>query len=91
MPRKRPPPRFELTTPAPAKPALPQLPLGQGVRLVVEGADLLAVEAAVAELKARFGARFAVTDRRTTQRGAALRVTAGLRVNPADALDAGGG
>ena len=94
MPRKRPPPPFELAAPAPAGvTAPPQLPLGiaHGVQVVLEGTDFVAVEAAAAEMKARFGPRFAVTDRRPAHRGTVLRITGALAVSPADALDAGAG
>jgi hypothetical protein len=91
MPRPSRRPPFELTTPVPGTATLPQLPLDPGVRLVIEGADPVAVEAAVAELRARLGGRFAVTDRRVTGQGVALRVTGSLRIDPAHALDAGGG
>ena len=73
--RQKPPP---LTLSAPGQPAapLPQLPLDgtQGVQLSLAGSDFAAVEAAAAELKARFGARFAVLDRRVS----------GNRSRPAD-------
>ena len=94
MTRRPKPPPFELSAPNPAAAMPPpQLPLDAalGVQVVLEGADFVAVEAAAAELKARFGSRFAVTDRRPIRHGTALRVTGGLRVDPAHALDAGGG
>ncbi|WP_135466881.1 hypothetical protein [Crenalkalicoccus roseus] len=93
MPRRRkPPPPLELSPPRPKPPeAAPRLPLGGGggVQLVLEGTDLAAVEAAAAELKARFGARFAVTGRRSLAGGGGLRISACLLVRAGDALDAG--
>lgn len=68
-------------------PEQPFLDLGQGVRVVLEGDDPAAVEAAASELKARLGSRFAVTDRRMVHKGATLRVTAGLRIDPLDVVD----
>jgi hypothetical protein len=95
MPRKPKPPQLALAAPpGPAAPKPPpQLPLGgsRDVQLTLEGADFAAVEAAAVELKARFGIRFAVTGRRVVSRGAGLRITAGLRVRPDDALDAASG
>jgi hypothetical protein len=57
------------------------------VRLVLEGGDAAAVEAAAAALKARFGHRFAVTARRRGKTG--LRLTGSLQVSADEALDAG--
>jgi len=94
MSRRPKPPPFSLTAPAATgTPPPPQLPLeaAQGVQVVLEGSDFVAVEAAAAELRARFGTRFFVTGRSTTRGGGGLRITGGLRVTPADALDAGGG
>lgn len=68
-------------------PEQPILDLGQGVRILIEGDDPAAVEAAASELKARLGSRFAVTDRRLVHKGATLRITAGLRIDPLDVLD----
>ncbi|MCB4821306.1 hypothetical protein [Roseicella aerolata] len=89
--------------PAPAPPTLAapqamptkapaQLPLdgARGVRVTLEGSDLAAVEAAAAELKARFGTRFAVTGRRLTAGREALRISAGLIANMDTVLDAEG-
>lgn len=94
MPRRKPPPPpLTLMPPEAAKSAAAArpaqvLPLGgtTGVRLVLEAGDAGAVEAAAAALKARFGARFAVTGRRRGQAG--LRVTASLQVSADEALDA---
>ena len=68
-------------------PEQPILDLGQGVRVLLEGNDPAAVEAAASELKARLGSRFAVTDRRLVHKGATLRITAGMRIDPLDVLD----
>lgn len=90
MPRRKPPPPLTLLPPEAAAPhAAPRLALGgtSGVRLVLEAGDAAAVEAAAAALKARFGARFAVTGRRRGKTG--LRVTASLQVSADEALDAG--
>ena len=91
-PRKENPARIEPAPPAPAAPR-PELPLGdsRGVRLSLEGADSAAVEAAAAELKARFGARFAVTGRRAGGARAPLRISATLLVRADDSLDAEAG
>lgn len=69
-------------------PASPGLSLGgsTGVRLVLEAGDAASVEAAAAALKARFGARFAVTGRRRAATG--LRLTGSLQVSADEALDA---
>src|SRR4051794_17459263 len=69
-----------------------QLPLGMArvVRVTLEGSDLAAVEAAAAEMKVRFGARFAVTGRRLTAARGALRISAGLMANLDTVLDAEG-
>ena len=69
-----------------------QLPLGvaHGVRVILEGSDLAAVEAAAAEMKVRFGARFAVTGRRMGADRQALRISAGLFANVDTAMDAEG-
>ena len=90
-PRKKKPPQLELTPPAPSAAPHPRLPLGDagGVQLTLEGADFAAVEAAVAELKARYGTRLAVTGRRTIHKRSVLRITATLLVRADDALDAG--
>lgn len=104
MPRRRkPPPPLELSPP-PSLPAAPErlpaapspaggLPLGgaTGVQLSLEGADIAAVEAAAAELKARFGPRFAVLGRRSIGNRTGLRISASLLVRPGDALDAENG
>ncbi|MDO9708610.1 hypothetical protein [Paracraurococcus lichenis] len=91
MPRRRPsPPPLTLLPPEGAQPArAATLPLGgtRGVRLVLEAGDAAAVEAAAAALKARFGARFAVTGRRRGKAG--LRLTGSLQVSADEALDAG--
>ena len=68
-------------------PEQPILDLGQGVRVLLEGNDPAAVEAAASELKARLGSRFTVTDRRLIHKGATLRITAGLRIDSLDVLD----
>ena len=90
--RQKPPP---LTLSARGQPAapLPQLPLDgtQGVQLSLAGSDFAAVEAAAAELKARFGARFAVLDRRVSGNRSGLRIAASLLVGPGNALDAEAG
>jgi hypothetical protein len=92
MPRKSKLPLLTLAAPdATEKPKTPaQLPLKttRGVRLTLEGGDLAAVEAAAAELKARFGTRFAVTGRRVTAKRDALRISASLVVGLDNALDA---
>jgi hypothetical protein len=69
-----------------------QLPLGMArvVRVSLEGSDLAAVEAAAAELKVRFGARFAVTGRRLTAARDALRISACMMANLDTVLDAEG-
>src|SRR3954468_9198266 len=69
-----------------------QLPLGaaSGVRVILEGSDLAAVEAAAAEMKVRFGARFSVTGRRMGPDRQALRISAGLIANVDTAMDAEG-
>jgi hypothetical protein len=69
-----------------------QLPLGMaiGVRVTLEGSDFAAVEAAAAEMKARFGSRFVVTGRRCGPDRRALRITAGLIANVDIAMDAEG-
>jgi hypothetical protein len=91
--RKKTPAPFDLVPPAPPAAPQPQLPLGgaRGVQLSLEGADFAAVEAAVAELKTRFGVRFAVLSRRTSRSHSALRISATLLVRVDDALDAGTG
>lgn len=89
MPRRKTPPPLTLMPPEAAVPKAPlRLALGggSGVRLVLEAADAAAVEAAAAALKARFGARFAITGRRRAKAG--LRVTASLQVSTDEALDA---
>jgi hypothetical protein len=80
----------EASTAAQGRPA--QLPLGaaRGVRVILEGSDLAAVEAAVAEMKVRFGARFAVTGRRLGPDRQILRISAGLIANVDTAMDAEG-
>jgi hypothetical protein len=60
------------------------------VRVSLEGSDLAAVEAAAAELKVRFGARFAVTGRRLTAARNALRISACMMANLDTVLDAEG-
>ncbi|MCB4821627.1 hypothetical protein [Roseicella aerolata] len=91
MPRRRtsPPPLTLLPPEASPAPAAPRLALGGpgGVRLVLEAKDDGAVEAAAAALKARFGARFAITGRRRGSAG--LRLTGSLQVSTDEALDAG--
>jgi hypothetical protein len=69
-----------------------QLPLGaaRGVRVILEGSDLAAVEAAAVEMKVRFGSRFAVTGRRLDPDRQALRISAGLIANVDTAMDAEG-
>jgi hypothetical protein len=93
MPRKPKLPPLTLAAPAAPSPPPAQLPLkaARGVRVVLEGADIAAVEAAAAEMKARFGARFAITARRPTAKRDVLRISASLTVRPDDALDAAGG
>lgn len=90
MPRRRTPPPLSLLSPeAAAPPAAPRLALRAppGVRVVLEAGDAAAVEGAAAALKARFGARFAVTGRRRGKAG--LRLTGSLQVTADEALDAG--
>ncbi|TCZ66764.1 hypothetical protein [Roseicella aquatilis] len=89
--KTRPPPLTlvppETPNPGTARPTQLLLPAGTtGVRLVLDAADATAVEAAAAALKARFGARFAVTARRRA--GTGLRVTGSLQVSVDEALDA---
>jgi hypothetical protein len=69
-----------------------QLPLGaaKGVRVILEGSDLAAVEAAAVEMKVRFGARFAVTGRRLGPERHALRISASLIANVDTTMDAEG-
>lgn len=69
-----------------------RLPLGmaKGVRIILEGSDLAAVEAAAAEMKVRFGARFQVMGRRLAPDRQALRISAGLIANVDTAMDAEG-
>jgi len=69
-----------------------QLPLGtaRGVRIILEGSDLAAVEAAAIEMKVRFGSRFSVTGRRVSPDRRALRISAGLIANVNTAMDAEG-
>jgi hypothetical protein len=69
-----------------------QLPLGMAhvVRVSLEGSDLGAVEAAAAELKLRFGARFAITGRRLTATRNTLRISACMMANLDTVLDAEG-
>ena len=76
----------------PTAPA-PRLPLGgsRGVLLSLEGDDFAAVEASVAELKARFGSRFVVTGRRASRNRSVLRISATLLARADDALDAAAG
>jgi hypothetical protein len=88
MPRAPRPPHLDRSSPVTAAVRLPELPLDPGVRLILEGSDQVAVEAAVAAVRAAFAGRFAVTDRRLTAQGATLRVTGSLRINPDEALDA---
>jgi hypothetical protein len=79
-------------TDATAKSLPTQLPFGvaRGVRVTLEGSDLAAVEAAAAEMKVRFGSRFAVTGRRLGADRQMLRITAGLIANVDTAMDAEG-
>jgi hypothetical protein len=92
------PPIAQVSLPAPLEPdtatqAQPaQLPLGaaKGVRVILEGSDFAAVEAAAVEMKVRFGARFAVTGRRLSPDRQALRISAGLIANVDTAMDAEG-
>jgi hypothetical protein len=58
------------------------------VQLTLERADFAAVEAAVAELKACYDTRLAVTGRRTSHKRSVLRITATLLIRVDDALDA---
>ena len=84
-------PNFPVTDVA-AKNLPAQLPLGaaRGVRVILEGSDLAAVEAAAVEMKVRFGSRFAVTGRRLGPDRQALRISAGLIANVDTAMDAEG-
>lgn len=75
---------------AKSSPAMLPLGVAMGVRVTLEGSDLAAVEAAAAEMKVRFGSRFAVTGRRFDRSRKALRITAGLIANVDNALDAEG-
>jgi hypothetical protein len=92
-PRKKQPAQLEPAPPAAPATPHPQLPIGgaRGVQLSLEGAAFAAAEAAVAELKARFGTRFAVLSRRTGRNRSTLRVSATLLGRVDDALDAGAG
>lgn len=85
------PRHLHMSSPAEAPPQLPALKLDPGVKIILEGGDQVAVEAAVAAVRACLGGRFAVIDRRLTARGEALRVSGSLRITPADALDLGAG
>ena len=69
-----------------------QLPLGAagGVRVILEGSDLAAVEAAAAEMKVRFGSHFAVTGRRLGADRQVLRISAGLLVTTDMGMHAAG-
>jgi len=69
-----------------------QLPLSAagGVRVVLEGSDLAAVEAAAAVMKVRFGSHFAVTGRRLGADRQVLRISAGLLVTADAAVHAAG-
>ena len=82
------PPSTEALVPEPTQ----QLPLGSAhvVRVSLEGTDLGAVEAAAAELKVRFGTRFAITGRRLTAGRRTLRISAGIIANLDTVLDAEG-
>jgi hypothetical protein len=62
-----------------------------GVRIMLEGGDGIAVEAAAAELKARLGERFSVTARRRACGPAGLRLIGAMLVSAASSLDAGAG
>ena len=90
--RKPPAPPLSLVAPDPAARPVPPpgLPRGApgGVRVVLEATEAAAVEAAATALKARFGARFAITARRRLPGRAGLRVAATLLVSGDDALDA---
>ena len=61
-----------------------QLPLGaaEGVRVILEGSDFAAVEAAVAAMKVRFSSRFAVTGRQLGADRQVLRISASLIATP---------
>jgi len=69
-----------------------QLPLGaaRGIRVILEGSDLAAAEAAAAEMKVRFGSRFSVTGRRLSPDRQTLRFAAGLIANLDAAMDTPG-
>jgi hypothetical protein len=60
------------------------------VRVILEGSDLAAVEAAAVEMKVRFGSHFAVMGRRLGPDRQALRISAGLIANVDTAMDAEG-
>ncbi|WP_419899145.1 hypothetical protein [Roseomonas sp. USHLN139] len=60
-----------------------------GVRITVNGADDVAVEAAAGELRARFGNRFAVVGRRRQRSRGAVEVEAMLLVSVTASEDAG--
>ena len=87
------PPQFALSALSQPTAPLPQLPLDgvRGVQLSLEGTDFAAVEAAAAELKTRFGTRFAVLGRRTLGNRSGLRITASLLACSGNALDAEAG
>lgn len=72
------PARPETSTVAQNGPARLPLGMAESVRLTLEGSDLVAVEAAAAWLKARFGTRFSVTGRRMRPDRQALRISASL-------------
>lgn len=81
------PRHLKLSSPAEVPAQLPSLELDPGVKLILEGGDQVAVEAAVAALRTCLGGRFAVTDRRLTAKRGTLRVSGSLRITPADTLD----
>jgi hypothetical protein len=82
-----------LPAPDPATKGAPcqlRLDAARGVRVILERGDLAAVEAAAAEMKVRFGSRFAVTARRLSADRTALRISAGLIASVNTAMDAEG-
>jgi len=84
-------PNFSATDPV-ARDLPARLPLdaARGVRVILAGSDPAAVEAAAAEMKVRFGSRFAVTGRGLGADRQALRISAGLIANVDTAVDAEG-
>lgn len=59
-----------------------------GIRVTLQGADDVAVEAAAEELKQRLGSRFAVHTRRRRRDGSELVLTATLMASTTASVDA---